>query len=91
MNFRAIFSKRSAVAVMLAAACGMAPAAPASIDAGAVPATVVLRAAIGAPVDATPSAVLPAPVSRVPEPGVFALVFAGLAVVIWRVRRQRGR
>jgi hypothetical protein len=32
-----------------------------------------------------------APVSRVPEPGIYAMVFAGLAVIVWKVRRNRRR
>ena len=118
---------RCAVAAVLAAACGIAPAAHASFDAprieaarfialdaavaasttlvfadlvaddaaripdGVTPATIVLPVAIGGIVDAARSARVPAPASRVPEPGTLALVFAGLAVVVWRVRRQRGR
>jgi hypothetical protein len=75
---------------MAASMASASPGVPAVEEASSAFAAVVTVAPLPALVP-TAIALVPAPVTRVPEPGIYAMVFAGLAVVVWKVRRSRRR
>jgi len=88
--------RRCVLAVVLAATgvavSGSSSAAPSLPGPGmAEVASVFVATPADRIVDVASVPLVDAPVSRVPEPGVYAMVFAGLAVIVWKVRRHRRR